>query len=409
MKEQNVIGTHAAARRLPAGAPAAQAGGPLVHRRLRRVVPRPGGLHRGHRAARGAARRLRRGHPRHRGVRARLPPPPARRRRHRAALRAVHRLDRRHHADPLLRRSRSCRPCSAATRGCSSCTSTTRWRCCTGRSSRTTPARSTSPAPGVLVAVPGDPPGRPGRRAGARAGPVRRSPRSPGPAASADFGLDQLDLFVHGRVVDTTRLIEEFGFTPRSTAEAFDDFIRGHHGGSWSPGPARRGRAAGPGRHPAGPLGRPGAVVTGPEDGATAVDRRRRPQQRRAVADRRGAGRDRPRAPASTPAGPTHRRSRPARPRSGRRRHRRWRTGRDHLGPRVARPGVPAPPAHRRLRGRRVRLRPGADRRGLPPAAAAALPATGSAPRSSASSTCPADGPGAGRRQPLRHRARSTR
>jgi UDP-glucose 4-epimerase len=45
-------------------------------------------------------------------------------------------------------------------------------------------------------------------------------------------GLDQMDLFVHGRVVDTTRLVEEFGFTPRTTAEAFDDFINGHRGGS---------------------------------------------------------------------------------------------------------------------------------------------------------------------------------
>jgi UDP-glucose 4-epimerase len=42
------------------------------------------------------------------------------------------------------------------------------------------------------------------------------------------FGLDQVDLFVHGRVVDTTRLINEYDFTPRSTAAAFDDFIAGH-------------------------------------------------------------------------------------------------------------------------------------------------------------------------------------
>ena len=39
--------------------------------------------------------------------------------------------------------------------------------------------------------------------------------------------LDQLDLFVHGRVVDTTRLVEEFQVTPRSTTVAFDDFLRG--------------------------------------------------------------------------------------------------------------------------------------------------------------------------------------
>jgi UDP-glucose 4-epimerase len=46
------------------------------------------------------------------------------------------------------------------------------------------------------------------------------------------IGLDQIDLFVHGRVVDSSRLVHEFGFTPRTTAEAFDDFLRGHAEGS---------------------------------------------------------------------------------------------------------------------------------------------------------------------------------
>src|SRR5262249_16782816 len=41
------------------------------------------------------------------------------------------------------------------------------------------------------------------------------------------FNLDQLDLFVHGRVVDTSRLVAEFGFTPRSTEAAFDALVRG--------------------------------------------------------------------------------------------------------------------------------------------------------------------------------------
>jgi len=41
------------------------------------------------------------------------------------------------------------------------------------------------------------------------------------------FGLDQVDLFVHGRVVDTTRLTKEYGVTPRTTTEAFADFLRG--------------------------------------------------------------------------------------------------------------------------------------------------------------------------------------
>jgi UDP-glucose 4-epimerase len=49
-------------------------------------------------------------------------------------------------------------------------------------------------------------------------------------AKTAGFGgftFDQLDLFVHGRVVDTTRLVSEYGFAPRSTADAFDDLVRG--------------------------------------------------------------------------------------------------------------------------------------------------------------------------------------
>jgi UDP-glucose 4-epimerase len=70
------------------------------------------------------------------------------------------------------------------------------------------------------------------RRAGRIAVPVLE----PGMSALAgfargvgprDFSLDQLDLFVHGRVVDTTRLIEEFGFEPRRTPAAFADFLRG--------------------------------------------------------------------------------------------------------------------------------------------------------------------------------------
>jgi UDP-glucose 4-epimerase len=46
------------------------------------------------------------------------------------------------------------------------------------------------------------------------------------------IGLDQIDLFVHGRVVDTTRLVQEFGFTPRTTETAFNDFITAHRNGS---------------------------------------------------------------------------------------------------------------------------------------------------------------------------------
>ncbi|MFV2012229.1 MULTISPECIES: NAD-dependent epimerase/dehydratase family protein [unclassified Micromonospora] len=46
------------------------------------------------------------------------------------------------------------------------------------------------------------------------------------------YGFDQIDLFVHGRVVDTSRLIREFGFEPRSTQAAFDDFLRAHPDGT---------------------------------------------------------------------------------------------------------------------------------------------------------------------------------
>jgi UDP-glucose 4-epimerase len=77
------------------------------------------------------------------------------------------------------------------------------------------------------------------RRAGRIAAPTLE-PGLSGVAAFAkrsgmlDFSLDQLDLFVHGRVVDTTALIDEFGFEPRTTAEAFDEFVRGQQ-----PGPLR--------------------------------------------------------------------------------------------------------------------------------------------------------------------------
>jgi UDP-glucose 4-epimerase len=52
------------------------------------------------------------------------------------------------------------------------------------------------------------------------------------------FTLDQLDLFVHGRVVDTTRLIKEYGYTPRTTSDAFADFLRGTGAGGILPGDA---------------------------------------------------------------------------------------------------------------------------------------------------------------------------
>lgn len=85
------------------------------------------------------------------------------------------------------------------------------------------------------------------RRAGRVAVPVAE----PGLSAFAGLArmlgrpgvrLDQLDLFVHGRVVDTTRLAQEFGLTPRSTPAAFADFLQGE---GFSQGEGLRGRCDG--------------------------------------------------------------------------------------------------------------------------------------------------------------------
>ncbi len=74
-----------------------------------------------------------------------------------------------------------------------------------------------------------------------RAGRVALPVAEPGLSAAAGFartlrrrgfGFDQVDLFVHGRVVDTTRLVKEFGVAPRTTAEAFEDFLRTHQAGA---------------------------------------------------------------------------------------------------------------------------------------------------------------------------------
>src|SRR5262245_60184162 len=75
------------------------------------------------------------------------------------------------------------------------------------------------------------------RRAGRIAVPVVEPGLSGAAALARSLGirglsLDQVDLFVHGRVVDTSRLIREYGFTPRSTAEAFADFVRAHELGT---------------------------------------------------------------------------------------------------------------------------------------------------------------------------------
>ena len=50
-------------------------------------------------------------------------------------------------------------------------------------------------------------------------------------AGLVDFSADQMNLILHGRVVDNTRLKERFGYEPKfSTLDAFQDFVatRGH-------------------------------------------------------------------------------------------------------------------------------------------------------------------------------------
>lgn len=72
------------------------------------------------------------------------------------------------------------------------------------------------------------------RRAGRVPVPVPRSSISPvsgafSGAKLADITPAQLQLINSGRVVDTARLRERFGFAPRWTSrQAFDDFARGH-------------------------------------------------------------------------------------------------------------------------------------------------------------------------------------
>jgi UDP-glucose 4-epimerase len=85
------------------------------------------------------------------------------------------------------------------------------------------------------------------RRAGRIAVPVLEFGLSTAAAAAKSLGLrgvslDQVDLFVHGRVVDTSRLRKEYGFTPRSTADAFADFVAAHPAlvGRFSGGLGRR-------------------------------------------------------------------------------------------------------------------------------------------------------------------------
>ena len=129
-------------------------------------------------------------------------------------------------SSPATSRCRWCRWCSAATPGCSWCTSRTPSACWN------TPWRATCRG---VVNVAGD-----GVLMLSQA--IRRAGRVPLPVPSPAVGVVGRALAVawsrrsprsscaarFGRVVDTTRLRTAFGFTPRwTTAQAFDDFVRG--------------------------------------------------------------------------------------------------------------------------------------------------------------------------------------
>jgi UDP-glucose 4-epimerase len=45
-------------------------------------------------------------------------------------------------------------------------------------------------------------------------------------AGLVDFSPEQMRYLAHGRVVDGSRLAVEFDWSPRPTAQAFDDFVR---------------------------------------------------------------------------------------------------------------------------------------------------------------------------------------
>jgi UDP-glucose 4-epimerase len=62
-------------------------------------------------------------------------------------------------------------------------------------------------------------------------------------ARLVDFSPEQMRLLNFGRVVDTTKLRTEFGFTPRwTTVQAFDDFVAGRGLRPWID-PSRLGQA----------------------------------------------------------------------------------------------------------------------------------------------------------------------
>ncbi len=207
-------------------------------------------------------------------------------------------------------------------------------------------------------AVAGDPPGGPGAAAAAVVHAALASVAASVRCGWAPSRPSRSRMLQAGRVVDTSRLRDEVGFTPQfTTVTAFDDF-------AYTLAPAVL-------------AGRPcDARRCGCSVRARCPRRHRRPADRgsRAARHRNSSGSPATESRADTirPEDPpmTHDASGPAA--TGRRRRPGPDPGDRLEGRRRRRAGLPAPPDHRRLPGRRLRLR-----RGLHPQrrAAAAPPA----------------------------------
>ena len=131
----------AAAGRLPAGAVGAPVRAEVDQRRLRRLLARPRGVHRGDAGPRGALRRLRQGQPRHRGLRPRLRAGAVPTSTSRCCGSPTSSARGSTRCSPASSACRWCRPRSATTPGCSCCTRTTPWRCSPARRPATSSAR----------------------------------------------------------------------------------------------------------------------------------------------------------------------------------------------------------------------------------------------------------------------------
>ncbi|MBA3489541.1 MAG: NAD-dependent epimerase/dehydratase family protein [Longispora sp.] len=63
------------------------------------------------------------------------------------------------------------------------------------------------------------------RRAGGVPIPIPRLAMSASGRLFGSISIDQLDFLIHGRVVDVSRLADEYGYSPRTTPETFKEFV----------------------------------------------------------------------------------------------------------------------------------------------------------------------------------------